>query len=101
MRLGGGPLRTFTAWSVLSGIGAATVVSQVPDTTRRQPALVTGQVVDSGGVGIADAEIMILAGDKSLVAPTASDSRGAFRFRGVPPGGPYTLLARKIATPSS
>jgi hypothetical protein len=85
-----------SAWVTVFLPIAGTAVGQVPDSAQRRPAAVIGQVVDSSGVGVGGAEIMVLAGDKPVADPTASDPQGNFRFHGLPPGGPYTLVARQM-----
>jgi hypothetical protein len=68
------------AWAVaMLSLGvAATATGQVSDTTSRQLATVLGQVVDSSGAGIGDAEVLVLVGDQPAVAPSVSDSQGHY-----------------------
>jgi hypothetical protein len=92
-------VRSSPVWvAIFLGV-AGSAAGQVPDTAQRRPApaVVIGQVVDSGGVGVDGAEVMILSpDDKPVTEATASDSRGNFKFPRVPPGGPYTFIARKL-----
>lgn len=92
---------------VLSLAVAGTAVAQGPDSAKlptgmlasdSQPkAVLVAQVVDTAMVGIPDAEVLVLASDSSVVRTGRTDDQGDIRFRDLPAGGPYSIIARHVA----
>lgn len=89
-------LRSHLALLGFAFVATTAAAGQSPDSAQHVPAMVLGTVVDTTGAGISDAEIVVLAGDTPVVRPAISDSQGNFRIRRLPPGGPYTFIARKM-----
>jgi hypothetical protein len=75
---------------------ATPVTAQIPDTAAAQ-GTVLGKVVDTSGTALSDAEVTVLRlQDTTTLATTLSGADGRLAIHGVPSGGPYELLARKI-----
>lgn len=75
-------------------------LGQVPDSAKGSAAALVGRVVDTSGAAIADAEVFVAragdARDSSVIATATSNKKGSVTLNRIPPGGPYTILARKI-----
>jgi hypothetical protein len=95
-------------WLPLSAAGlavslavAGTARAQGPDSAKLPAgivplAVVVAQVVDSFGVGIAEAEIVVLTRDSSIVKKARANAQGDVKLLDLPSGGPYTIVARQI-----
>lgn len=60
-------------------------------------ATLEGRVLDTTGNLLADAEVVVtLASDTTVVKQATTNAKGVVVIRDLAPGGPYTLLARKI-----
>lgn len=76
-----------------------TLVGQDPKPSKGGSGRATleGRVLDTTGTVLADAEVIVtLTGDTSVVRRATSNTRGTVTIRDLAPGGPYTLVARKI-----
>jgi iron complex outermembrane receptor protein len=74
--------RTLCAFGLLAGArGAGAAPHAASDTTAREPAII-GHVQDSGGVPLANAQVVITTINRS----TTTDAEGNFAFRGLAAG---------------
>jgi hypothetical protein len=90
-------LYVFAAWSMLAAGTTVPALDQVPAQRKPPSATLTGRVVDTAGTVLADAEVIVtLASDSTIIKRATSNKRGEVTIGDVAPGGPYTLLARKI-----
>ncbi len=92
-------LRLLIAAVLLAGGAVETAFGQVPDQSKASHATLVGRVIDTAGVPLAGAEVIVtltVARDSTIVRTATSDRRGGVSFPDLVPGGPYTLLARKI-----
>ncbi len=73
------------------------LAGQIPDSVRSPAGIVIGHVTDTTGRSLSEVDITVTRESDSLVvAVGATNSQGVARLLGVPSGGPYTVLARKI-----
>lgn len=80
---------------------AGTAVAQGPDSAKLPAgmlplAVVIAQIVDTAGAGIAEAEIMVLGRDSTVVKVARANAQGDVKLRDLPSGGPYSIIARQI-----
>jgi len=75
---------------VVAALLSAAVLSQAP--APAVPGLITGIVVDVGGLAVPGASVELMRGT-TAVRTTMTDARGTFRFEGVP-SGRYRVRAR-------
>src|SRR5260221_10003393 len=91
--------RSVVALCVLVIATMATLAGQEPERAKggKGRAAIEGRVLDTTGVALADAEVIVTSQrDTSVVGRATSNATGQVTIRDLAPGGPYILLARKI-----
>ena len=89
--------RPCAAWLLLVVGAVGPALGQGRGKPKASQATLVGRVVDTVGIPIADAEVIVTRGRDTAASKRAmSNARGDVLLRDLAPGGPYTLLARRI-----
>ncbi len=94
-------LPSSATWLTVSLGATSPVAAQAPSAQAAGSPVVSsttvmGQVVDTAGAAIVEADVVLLTPDSTVVARTKTDGKGDFILHRVPLGGPYEIMARRI-----
>lgn len=78
---------------LLFGLALIVILAQGAAAQVSSSAVVRGEVRDSAGLAVAGAWVEVRDGEGNVLGRAEADGRGRYALLGLPPGGPYTLVA--------